>query len=440
MAKRVAEGNIVAIVGRPNVGKSTLFNRLTETREAIVHETSGVTRDRNYGKSIWNGTEFSVIDTGGYVEGSEDVFEEEIRKQVHLAIDEADVILFLVDAAEGVHPLDQIVANMLRRSSKDIYLVANKVDNVKRQWDADTFYTLGLGVPFKISSVSGSGTGDMLDALVNQFRKGTIEDIPDLPRFAVVGRPNVGKSTLINSLLEEERHIVTPVPGTTRDSIYTAYNKYNFNLYLVDTAGIRKKSKVSEHIEFYSVMRSIRAIEHSDICLLMIDALQGLESQDMSILNIIKKNKKGLVMLVNKWDLMEKNTNTARDYEKSIKEKTAPFRDIPVLFISAVNKQRIHKILEKSMEVYSNRKQKIATSVLNETMLKAVHEYPPPAVKGKQIRIKYVTQLPTVSPAFAFFCNFPQYVKEPYKRYLENKIREQFNFTGVPLQIFMRKK
>lgn len=440
MVKHIAEGNIVAIVGRPNVGKSTLFNRLTETREAIVHETSGVTRDRHYGKSVWNGIEFSVIDTGGYVEGSEDVFEEEIRKQVHLAIDEADVILFLVDAAEGVHPLDQIVANILRRSNKDIFLVANKVDNIKRHWDADTFYTLGLGESFKVSSVNGSGTGDLLDALVNQFRKGAFEDIPDLPRFAVVGRPNVGKSTLINSLLGEERHIVTPVPGTTRDSIYTAYNKYNFKFYLVDTAGIRKKSKVSENIEFYSVMRSIRAIEHSDICLLMIDALHGLESQDMSILNIIKKNKKGLVMLVNKWDLIGKDTNTARDFEKAIKEKTAPFRDIPVLFISAINKQRIHKILEKSMEVYANRKQKIATSVLNEMMHKAVNEYPPPAVKGKQIRIKYVTQLPTVAPAFAFFCNFPQYVKEPYKRYLENKIREHFNFRGVPIQIFMRKK
>ncbi|MBN2481267.1 MAG: ribosome biogenesis GTPase Der [Bacteroidales bacterium] len=440
MTKRISEGNIVAIVGRPNVGKSTLFNRLTGTRGAIVHETSGVTRDRHYGKSVWNGIDFSVIDTGGYVEGSGDVFEEEIRKQVHLAIEEADVFLFLVDATEGLHPLDQSVADLLRRSNKDILLVVNKVDNINRQWDADVFYTIGLGQPYKISSINGSGTGDLLDDMVKLFKKGSAEDFPELPRFAVVGRPNVGKSTLINSFLGEERHIVTPVPGTTRDSIYTEYNKYHYNFLLVDTAGIRKKSKVSENIEFYSVMRSIRAIENADICLLMIDALRGLESQDLAILNIIISNNKGLIILVNKWDLVEKEVNTAREFEKAIKDRTAPFRDVPVLFISAVHKQRIHKILEKGMEVYNNRKQKITTSVLNEIMLKAVKEYPPPAVKGKQIRIKYVTQLPTHAPAFAFFCNFPQYVKEPYKRYLENKIRDHFNFTGVPVQIFMRKK
>ncbi|MBN1158932.1 MAG: ribosome biogenesis GTPase Der [Bacteroidales bacterium] len=440
MAKRVSEGNIVAIVGRPNVGKSTLFNRLTGTRGAIVHETSGVTRDRHYGKSVWNGVDFSVIDTGGYVEGRGDVFEEEIRKQVRLAIEEADAILFLVDVTEGLHPLDQTVASLLRKSNKDIFLVVNKVDNTTRHWDADIFYTLGLGQVYKVSSINGSGTGDLLDDVVNLFKKGSAEEVPDLPRFAVVGRPNVGKSTLINSFLGEERHIVTPVPGTTRDSIYTEYNKYNFHFYLVDTAGIRKKSKVSEDIEFYSVMRSIRAIEHADICLLMIDAMQGMESQDMAILNIIIRNNKGLLILVNKWDLVEKNVNTARDFEKTIKNRTAPFRDVPVLFVSAVQKQRIHKILEKSMEVYHNRKQKIATSLLNEIMLEAVKAYPPPAVKGKQVRIKYVTQLPTHAPAFAFFCNYPQSVKEPYKRYLENKIRDHFNFTGVPIQIFMRKK
>ena len=440
MVNQNPEGNIVAIVGRPNVGKSTLFNRLTETRQAIVHETSGVTRDRHYGKSVWNGIDFSVIDTGGYIEGSDDIFEEEIRKQVHLAIDEADEILFMVDAVDGVHYLDKTVANMLRRSKKSIFLVVNKVDNINRLWDADTFYTLGLGEPYKISSVSGSGTGELLDDLVKSFRKSTAEEMPDLPRFAVVGRPNVGKSTLINSFLGEERHIVTDVPGTTRDSIYTSYNKFGFNFYLVDTAGIRKKGKVTENIEFYSVMRSIRAIENADVCLLMIDARHGLESQDMAILNVIKKNNKGLIILVNKWDLLEKSTHTARDFEETIKEKTAPFRDIPVIFVSAMQKQRIHKILEISMEVYSNRIQKIPTSRLNELMQKAIGQYPPPAVKGKFVKIKYVTQLPTHTPSFAFFCNLPQYVREPYKRYLENQLRDNFNFTGVPVQIFMRKK
>lgn len=432
--------NIVAIVGRPNVGKSTLFNRLIESREAIVHETSGVTRDRNYGKSIWNGKEFSVIDTGGYVEGSDDVFEEEIRKQVILAIEEADVLLFLVDVREGITDMDKAVADLLRRGKKKVLVVVNKVDNNMQQYEADIFYALGLGELYKISSINGSGTGDLLDAAVNLFEKEETAELPELPRIAVVGRPNVGKSTLINALLGEERHIVTPIAGTTRDSIFTRYNKYNYDFFLVDTAGIRKKGKVVENIEFYSVMRSIRTIEYADVCLLMIDATQGLESQDLSILNIIHRNNKGLVLVVNKWDALEKGTNTARDYEKEIMEKIAPFRDVPVLFVSALNKVRIHKVIESAMLVYENRRRKIPTSLLNEIMLKVIEDYPPPAVKGKYVKIKYVTQLPTHAPSFAFFCNFPQYVKEPYKRYLENKIRQHFNFNGVPIQVFMREK
>ncbi len=432
--------NIVAIVGRPNVGKSTLFNRLIEKRDAIVHETSGVTRDRHYGKSIWNGIEFSVIDTGGYVEGSDDVFEEEIRKQVLLAIEEADVLVFLVDVREGITEMDKTVAGILRKGSKKTMLVVNKVDNNMQQYEADVFYKLGFGDIYKLSSINGSGTGELLDDLVASFTGEPVEEQPDLPRFAVVGRPNVGKSTLINALLGEERHIVTPVAGTTRDSIFTRYNKYNYDFFLVDTAGIRKKGKVTENIEFYSVMRSIRTIENSDVCLLMIDATSGLESQDLSILNIIHRNNKGLVILVNKWDILEKKTNTARDYEKIIMEKIAPFRDVPVIFISALNKVRIHKVMEKAMEVFTNRIRKIPTSVLNEVMLKVIEDYQPPAIKGKYVKIKYVTQLPTHAPSFAFFCNFPQYVKEPYKRYLENQIRQHFEFTGVPIQIFMREK
>jgi GTP-binding protein len=432
--------NIVAIVGRPNVGKSTLFNRLTESREAIVHESSGVTRDRHYGKSIWNGIEFSVIDTGGYIEDSGDVFEEEIRKQVLLAIEEADVLLFVVDVRDGLTDMDKTVASILRRSPKKTMVVVNKVDQNQQQYEADIFYAMGLGDLYKISSMNGSGTGDLLDDVVKSFTADTSEELPELPRIAVVGRPNVGKSTLINSLLGEERHIVTPIAGTTRDSIFTRYNKYNHDFFLVDTAGIRKKGKVTEDIEFYSVMRSIRTIEYSDVCLLMIDAVQRLEAQDLAILNIIQKNNKGLVLLVNKWDMLEKTTNTARDYEKEIFEKLAPFRDVPVLFISALNKQRILKVIETAMEVYQNRIRKIPTSKLNEVMLKFIEDYPPPAVKGKYVKIKYVTQLPTHAPSFAFFCNFPQYVKEPYKRYLENKIRQSFTFTGVPVQIFMREK
>jgi GTPase len=432
--------NIVAIVGRPNVGKSTLFNRLTESREAIVHESSGVTRDRHYGKSVWNGVEFSVIDTGGYVEHSDDIFEEEIRKQVMMAIQESDVLLFVVDATEGITHTDETVADMLRRGKKKTFVVANKVDNTMQQYQADVFYSLGLGDLYKISSMNGSGTGDLLDDVVKAFESTAIEEFPDLPRIAVVGRPNVGKSTLINSLLGEERHIVTPIAGTTRDSVFTRYTKYGHDFFLVDTAGIRKKGKVTENLEFYSVMRSIRSIEYSDVCLLMLDATLGIESQDLAILDLIRRNNKGLVIIVNKWDLLEKNTNMARDYEKVIIEKIMPFKDVPVIFVSAMNKVRIHRVIETAMEVFNNRRQKIATSVLNEVMLKVIEDYPPPALKGKFIKIKFVTQLPTHAPSFAFFCNFPQYVKEPYKRYLENQIRQHFKFTGVPIQIFMRKK
>lgn len=432
--------NIVAIVGRPNVGKSTFFNRLTETRSAIVDATSGVTRDRHYGKAIWNGVEFSVIDTGGYVEGSDDVFEEEIRKQVILAMEEADAILFMVDVSDGITDMDQAIADILRRRRKKAFVVANKVDEPSRTFEADIFYRFGLGEPYRISSANGSGTGDLLDDLVKSFEKKTADALPELPRIAVIGRPNVGKSTLVNTLLGEERHIVTPVAGTTRDSIYTRYNKFGHDFFLVDTAGIRKKGKVSENIEFYSVMRSIRAIENSDVCLLMIDAQTGCEAQDINIFSLIRRNNKGIVILVNKWDLVEKDTHTSKRIESEIREKIAPFTDVPVVFISSINKQRLHKVLELAMQVYGNRIQRIATSRLNEVMLKAIEDVPPPASKGKFIKIKYVTQLPTHAPSFAFFCNFPQYVKDPYKRYLENKIRENFNFTGVPIQIFIRLK
>ncbi|MBN2212964.1 MAG: ribosome biogenesis GTPase Der [Bacteroidales bacterium] len=432
--------NIVAIVGRPNVGKSTLFNRLTETREAIVDETSGVTRDRHYGKVIWNGVEFSVIDTGGYVNRSDDIFEEEIRKQVHLAIDESDVILFLVDIQNGLTDLDTAVAEILRKSAKKIFLVVNKVDHFELQYEASTFYSLGLGEPYTISSTNGSGTGDLLDAVVGSFSKTVSEEIAELPKFAIIGRPNVGKSSLLNILIGKEQNIVTPVPGTTRDSIFTRYKKYGYDFYLVDTAGLRKKSKVSDNVEFYSVMRSIRAIENSDVCLLMIDATRGIEAQDLTILNLVKKNRKGIVILINKWDLVEKQQNTMKEYTRAIKMRIAPFQDVPVIFTSAITKQRIHKVLETALEIYENRRKKIPTSSLNEVMLEAVRNHPPPGYKGKYIKIKYVTQLPTHSPSFAFFCNLPQYVREPYKRYLENKLRENFNFTGVPVQIFMRKK
>jgi GTP-binding protein len=431
---------IVAIVGRPNVGKSTLFNRLTDSREAIVDEVSGVTRDRNYGVSHWNGIDFSVIDTGGYVQNSDDIFEEEINKQVLLAIEESDLILFMVDVTCGIHDLDTSVASLLRRVDKKVMLVVNKVDNGERLMDANEFYNLGLGNYFPLSSMNGSGTGELLDEVVKNLPAEDPGPMPDLPRIAIVGRPNVGKSSLVNSLLGEERNIVTPVAGTTRDSIYTRYNKFHHDFLLVDTAGLRKKGKVSEDIEFYSVMRAVKTIENSDICLLLIDATRGIEAQDLNIMSLIQKNNKGMIVLVNKWDLIEKENNTTILFEKDIKEKTAPFTDYPILFISAINKQRIHKVLELIEQVNQNRNRKISTSELNEVMLQVVKNNPPPALKGKYVKIKYVTQLPIYTPAFAFFCNLPQYVKDPYKRYLENRMRETFNFTGVPIRIFFRKK
>jgi GTPase len=433
-------GNIVAIVGRPNVGKSTLFNRLTESRDAIVDESSGVTRDRHYGKCIWNGTEFSVIDTGGYVTNSDDIFEEEIRKQVLLAMDEADTIIFVVDVMSGITDLDSQVASILRKVKKPVLLVVNKVDNNERQYDSHEFYSLGLDNLHCISSINGSGTGDLLDILVSTFTKKKDEELADLPKYAIVGRPNVGKSSLLNALISEERHIVTPISGTTRDSIYTRYNKFQQDFYLVDTAGIRKRGKVHEDVEFYSVMRSIRAIEACDICLILIDATLGVESQDLNIFELAKKNNKGVVLLVNKWDLVEKDTHSAKEFTEKIKDRIAPFVDVPIVFISALTKQRIHKVLETAVEVYENRTRRISTSKLNEYMQEIIAENQPPALKGKYIQIKYVTQLPTYSPAFVFFCNLPQYVKDSYKRFLENKLREEYNFTGVPIRIYMRKK
>ena len=431
---------IVAIVGRPNVGKSTLFNRLTDSREAIVDEVSGVTRDRNYGVSHWNGMDFSVIDTGGYVQNSDDIFEEEINKQVLLAIEESDLILFMVDVTCGIHEMDSSVASLLRRVDKKVLLVVNKVDNGQRLLDASEFYNLGLGDYFPLSSMNGSGTGELLDEVVKSLPEEEPALIPELPRIAIVGRPNVGKSSLVNSLLGEERNIVTPVAGTTRDSIYTRYNKFQHDFLLVDTAGLRKKGKVSEDIEFYSVMRAVKTIENSDICLFLIDATRGIEAQDLNIMSLIQKNNKGMIVLVNKWDLIEKENNTTIIFENDIREKTAPFTDYPILFISAINKQRIHKVLELVEKVNENRNRKISTSELNEVMLQVVKNNPPPALKGKYVKIKYVTQLPIYTPAFAFFCNLPQYVKDPYKRYLENRMREKFEFTGVPIRIFFRKK
>ncbi len=431
---------IVAIVGRPNVGKSTLFNRLIESREAIVDEISGVTRDRNYGMSNWNGIDFSVIDTGGYVQNSDDIFEEEINKQVLLALEEADLILFMVDVTTGIHELDVSVASLLRKVNKKILLVVNKVDNSQRLPDATEFYNLGLGDYFPLSSMSGSGTGELLDEVVKNLPDQAIEPIPDLPRVAIVGRPNVGKSSLANSLLGEERNIVTPLAGTTRDSIFTRYNKFQHDFLLVDTAGLRKKGKVSEDIEFYSVMRAVRTIENSDICLLLIDATRGIESQDLNIISLIQKNNKGMIILVNKWDLIKKENNTSVMFEKEIRNKTAPFTDYHIEFISAINKQRIHNILDLVEKVNKNRNRKIPTSELNQVMLEVVKNNPPPSLKGKYVKIKYITQLPVYTPAFAFFCNLPQYVKDPYRRYLENRMRERYEFTGVPIRIFFRKK
>ncbi|HOK25365.1 MAG TPA: ribosome biogenesis GTPase Der [Bacteroidales bacterium] len=431
---------IVAIVGRPNVGKSTLFNRLTQSRQAIVDEESGVTRDRIYGKADWNGITFSVIDTGGYVEGSDDIFEEEINKQVLVAIEEADAIIFLTDVTTGVHDLDKSVASLLRKSGKKIFLAVNKVDNNSLISAAFEFYELGLGNPYPLSSLNGSGTGELLDDIVKVLPPAGVEEETELPRVAIVGRPNVGKSSLLNSLLGEERNIVTPLAGTTRDSIYTRYNKFNHDFLLVDTAGLRKKSRIKNDIEFYSVMRAVKAVENSDVCLLMVDATRGIESQDISIFSLIQRNNKGMIVLVNKWDLVKKDSNTAKLFEEEIRKRTAPFTDYDILFISAINKQRIHKILECIEKVNNNRKKRIPTSELNEAMQEAFRAYPPPAVRGKNIKIKYVTQLPSYSPAFAFFCNYPQYIKEPYKRYLENRLRENFDFTGVPIKIFFRKK
>lgn len=432
--------NIVAIVGRPNVGKSTLFNRLTQTRQAITDEISGVTRDRHYGKCDWNGYDFSLIDTGGYVEGSEDIFETEIRKQVELAIDEATVILFLVDAKTGITDLDYAIVSLLRKSNKKFVLGVNKVDNKTLLDSSIEFFNLGLGEYIPLSSISGSGTGELLDEITKHFVHKNENFISDVPRFAVIGRPNVGKSSFINSLIGKDQNMVTDIAGTTRDSLDTRFNKFGFDFVLVDTAGVRKKKNVHENLEFYSVMRSIRAIEHSDICILLIDAERGFESQDQRIFHIADRNNKGIIILVNKWDLINKSTETAKEFEEKIKDKLAPFTDIPILFISALNKNRLLKSLEKTIEVFKNRKQKIKTSLLNEVMLKAIEKYPPPAYKGKYIKIKYCTQLTSQSPSFVFFANLPQYVKEPYKRYLENQLRSVFNFEGVPLNLFFRKK
>jgi GTP-binding protein len=433
--------NIVAIVGRPNVGKSTFFNRLIQRREAIVDSVSGVTRDRNYGKSEWNGKEFSVIDTGGYIKGSDDIFEAEIRRQVELAIDEADAIIFVVDVEEGITPMDAEVAKLLRKVTKPILLAVNKVDNAMREKDAIEFYNLGLGEYFTIASISGSGTGDLLDKLVEvlpELPETTEEEV--LPRFCVVGRPNAGKSSFINALIGEDRYIVTDIAGTTRDSIDTRYNRFGFEFNLVDTAGIRRKAKVKEDLEFYSVMRSVRAIEHSDVCILLIDATRGFEGQDQSIFWLAEKNRKGVIILVNKWDLVEKDTMSTRDYEAKIREELQPFTDVPIIFTSALTKQRLLKALEETVKVFENRKQRIVTSKFNDFMLKLIEAYPPPALKGKYVKIKYCMQLPTPTPQFVFFANLPQYVKEPYKRFLENKIRENWDFSGVPIDIYIREK
>lgn len=432
--------NILAIVGRPNVGKSTLFNRLTESRQAIVEETSGVTRDRHYGKADWNGIEFSVIDTGGYVVGSDDIFEEEIRKQVRLAIEESDAIIFMVDARTGLTGMDEDVVGFLRKSKKQVFLVANKVDNPNMIADASEFYQLGLGNVYPVSAINGGGTGDLLDDVVKVFDINTVENIPDLPKFAIVGRPNVGKSSLVNAFLGDDRNIVTPIAGTTRDSIYSRYNSFGFDFLLIDTAGLRRKDKVKENIEFYSVMRSIRAIESSDVCFLMVDAVEGFEAQDLNIFHLIDKNRKGAVIVVNKWDLVEKESKTHLEFEKLIREKIAPFSDVPIVFTSIPTKQRIFKALELGNKVYKNRMKNIPTAKLNEVLLPIIAHTPPPAVKGKYIKVKYITQLKTSFPAFVFFCNLPQYIREPYKRFVENQLRKEFDFQGVPIQIYFRSK
>jgi len=435
--------NLVAIVGRPNVGKSTLFNRLTQSRQAIVTETSGTTRDRQYGKVNWNGQEFSLVDTGGWVVNSDDVMEEEINKQVRIAIEEADVILFVVDVMNGLTDLDAGVAQMLRRSGKPVVVVANKSDNFNIGHQAAEFYTLGLGDPYSVSSINGSGTGDLLDHIQTLFSRDNEEEIlEDIPKFAVVGRPNAGKSSIINALIGEERSIVTDIAGTTRDSIYMRYNKFGMDFYLIDTAGIRKKGKVTEDLEYFSVIRSIRVIENADVCILMLDATRGIESQDLNIFSLIQKNRKGLVVFVNKWDTVaEKDNAVIKTFENAIRQRLAPFTDFPIIFGSALTKQRILKVMDTAKEVYVNRKRKVPTSKLNEIMLPIIEKTPPPANKGKYIKVKYITQLPnTQIPSFAFFCNLPQWIKEPYKRFVENRMRENWDFTGTPINIFFREK
>jgi len=433
--------SLVAIVGRPNVGKSTLFNRLVGHRQAIVDETAGTTRDRHYGKTDWKGKEFSIIDTGGYAVNTDDIFEDDIRRQVMLAIEEADLILFMVEVKTGVTDLDMMMADVLRRSGKKVLVVCNKVDNYDLIYQSHEFYSLGLGDIFCISSMSGSGTGDLMDEILRQLPEDTkAEELEDLPRITIVGRPNVGKSSMTNALLGEERNIVTSIAGTTRDSIHTRYNKYDMDFYLVDTAGMRKKGKEMEDLEFYSVMRSIRAIENSDVCILMLDAQQGLESQDLNIHNLIVRNRKGCVIVVNKWDLIEKESNTMKEWKEFLEKKLAPFNDIPIIFTSVINKQRILEVLQQAIRVYNSRRRRIPTSELNDYILPVIEDYPPASTKGKYIRIKYATQLPTPTPQFAFFVNLPQYIKESYRRYLENKIRDQWDFSGVPIQIYFRQK
>lgn len=435
--------NLVAIVGRPNVGKSTLFNRLTQSREAIVTETAGTTRDRQYGKVNWNGKEFSLVDTGGWVVDSDDVMEDEINKQVRIAMDEADVILFVVDVMNGLTDLDTSVAHMLRRSGKPVVVVSNKSDNFDLGHQAAEFYTLGLGDPFSVSAINGSGTGDLLDHILTLFTgSGEEEVLDDVPRFAVVGRPNAGKSSIINALIGEERSIVTDIAGTTRDSIYMRYNKFGMDFYLVDTAGIRKRGKVNEDLEYFSVIRSIRVIENADVCILMLDATRGIESQDLNIFSLIQKNRKGLVVFVNKWDLVEgKDNMVIKTFENAIRQRLAPFTDFPIIFGSALTKQRILKVMDLAKEVYLNKKRKVATSKLNEKLLPIIERTPPPAIKGKYIKVKYITQLPkTQVPSFVFFCNLPQWIKEPYKRFIENRMREIWDFSGTPINIFFREK
>lgn len=432
--------NIVAIIGRPNVGKSTLFNRLVERRDAIMDDTSGVTRDRHYGKVDWTGHEFTVIDTGGYVVGSEDTFEGAIREQVTIAMEEASVLLFVVDCEAGLIGLDKEFANVVRQSKKPVYVVANKADNYERRHLAAEFYELGLGDVFAISAMSGSGTGDLLDSVVTHFEKPKDDELPDLPRISVVGRPNAGKSSFVNLLLNEERSIVTDIAGTTRDSIHGLYKGFGHEFILTDTAGIRKKSKIKENVEFYSVLRAIKSVEDSDVCIVMIDATRGIESQDLNIIHLAHKNRKGIMIMINKWDLVEKETNTARDFEKTILERLAPNDYMPIVFSSVLNKQRIIKAIQTAIDVYKNRQRKIPTSKLNDVMLKEIERTPPPAYRGKYIRIKYITQLPTKAPTFAFFCNFPTHIKEPYTRFLINRMHEHFDFSGVPIKIVYRKK